>query len=66
MFRTNISAPTYLNLFIFVSMCAQSRYGGLEDSKLGESTEDSRDDSDVGGGYGYRGESKGGEEKGSW
>jgi len=47
-------------------MCAQSRYGGLEDSKLGESTEDSRDDSDVGGGYGYRGESKGGEEKGSW
>jgi hypothetical protein len=35
----------------------------MDDSKLGDSTEDSQDDSGAGG---YSGEGKGGEEKGGW
>lgn len=46
---------------------SRARYGGMDDSKLGDSADDSNfDDSDPGG-YGRRsGEGKGGEEKGGW
>lgn len=47
----------------FAPRWPRRRYGGMDDSKLGDSTEDSQDDSGAGG---YSGEGKGGEEKGGW